>query len=130
MDIRLTPADGVPLYRQIVSQVKYLVAAGRLRPGQELPPIRSLAERLLVNPNTIVHAYSELVKEGVLVSKHGSGTFVAESVTRSPSRPSVQSLVPKADSLLTDALHLDLPLTDVLQLLRDRHELLKNQAPR
>ena len=53
MQIHLSAADGVPIYAQIVNQVKYLIASGRLAPGEELPPIRVLAERLVVNPNTV-----------------------------------------------------------------------------
>ena len=60
MDIIINVTDGVPIYRQIVNQVKYLVASGLLRAGEELPPIRTLALQLKVTPNTIVKAYDEL----------------------------------------------------------------------
>jgi GntR family transcriptional regulator len=113
------------VYRQIVNQVKYLIASGRLQAGQELPPIRSLAERLVLNPNTVVHAYAELAREGVVVSRHGSGTYVAGAAGRRSAKAAAQALAPKADSLLTDAAHLGVPLDDVLQLVRDRHELLQ-----
>jgi len=121
MEFRLSSTNGVPVYRQIANQVKYLVASGRLRPGQELPTIRGLAERLLINPNTVVHAYSELEKEGMIIRRHGSGTYVAEDLPRSPTRETSEALADKADSLLTDAVHLDLGLEDVLRLVRERH---------
>lgn len=120
--------DGVPVYRQIVNQVKYLVASGRLQPGQELPAIRALAEKLVVNPNTIVHAYAELAREGVVVSRHGSGTYVADSAPRASGAAAVVALTPKADSLLTDAAHLRVGLADVLNLVRQRHDRL-NTGP-
>ena len=60
MQIHISPHDGVPIYRQIVNQVKYLVAAGRLKRGDEMPPIRRLAEDLLINPNTVARAYRDL----------------------------------------------------------------------
>ncbi len=66
MDIHISPHDGVPIYLQIVNQVKYLVASGRLAPGEELPAIRVLAEQLLVNPNTVARAYRELEIAGVV----------------------------------------------------------------
>ena len=66
MQIHISTADGVPIYLQIVNQVKFLVAAGRLTPGDELPPIRVLAERLVVNPNTVARAYRELEQAGVV----------------------------------------------------------------
>ena len=123
MEIRLSPSDGVPVYRQIVNQVKYLIAAGRLQPGEELPTIRALAERLVINPNTVVHAYAALAAEGVVVCRQGSGTYVAVTTTprRSP-RQAAQSLTPKVDSLLTDAAHLDVKLDEVVKLVRERHQ--------
>jgi GntR family transcriptional regulator len=125
MEIRLSASDGVPVYRQIVNQVKYLIASGRLQSGQELPPIRALAERLVINPNTVVHAYAELAAEGVVVCRHGSGTYVAEARGRRSHSSAVQALVPKADSLLTDAAHLSVGLDELLGLIRERHERLK-----
>ena len=65
MQIHITEADGTPFYQQVVNQVKLLVASGRLEEGEQLPPVRKLAEKLLVNPNTIARAYRELESEGV-----------------------------------------------------------------
>jgi GntR family transcriptional regulator len=76
MDIHITPSDGVPIYLQIVGQVKYLVASGRLAPGEELPPIRTLAERLLINPNTVARAYRELEVAGLVETRGRGGTVV------------------------------------------------------
>jgi GntR family transcriptional regulator len=129
MEIRLSPSDGVPVYRQILNQVKYLVASGRLEPGQELPPIRSLAERLLINPNTVVHAYAELAREGVVVSRHGSGTYVNDAAPPLNAARAAEALGPKADSLLTDAAHLQVRLPEVLELVRRRHHILQTNQP-
>jgi GntR family transcriptional regulator len=125
MEIRLSTSDGVPVYRQIVNQVKYLVASGRLQPGQELPAIRTLAERLVINPNTVIHAYSELEREGVVVSRHGSGTYVTDTVSKQSPKAAAQALVPKVDSLLSDAAHLNLELEEVIKVMRERHAILK-----
>jgi GntR family transcriptional regulator len=125
MEIRLSNSDGVPVYRQIVNQVKYMVASGRLQPGQELPPIRSLAERLVINPNTVVRAYSELQREGVVESRHGSGTYVSGVIIQPPSGSAPRELQPKIDSLLADAAHLNVDLEQVVGLVRERHALLK-----
>ena len=73
----LDPKSGVPIYQQIQDQVRYGVAAGRLRPGEQLPTVRALAVDLAVNPNTVIKAYSELERQGVLTTEQGSGTFVA-----------------------------------------------------
>jgi GntR family transcriptional regulator len=126
MEIRLSSSDGVPVYRQIVNQVKYMVASGRLRTGQELPPIRALAERLVINPNTVVRAYNELQRDGVVESRHGSGTYVREAADR-PSEAEPTVLIPKVDSLLTDAENLRVPLDQVIGLVRDRHNVMKKE---
>jgi GntR family transcriptional regulator len=128
MDIRLSISDGVPVYRQIVNQVKYLVAAGRLQPGQELDPIRTLAEKLLINPNTVIHAYSELEKAGLVVRKHGSGTYIADAMPDRPIQTAAAALTPKIDSLLADAMHFNLDLNDLLQILLERHAVLKRST--
>src|ERR1051325_49784 len=77
VQIHISPNDGVPIYQQIVNQVKYLVASGRLAPGEELPPIRVLAEQLLVNPNTVARAYRALEIAGVVSKRRTSGTYVS-----------------------------------------------------
>lgn len=125
MEIRLSTSDGLPVYRQIVNQVKYLIASGRLAPGQELPTIRALAERLVINPNTVVHAYAELEREGVIFCRHGSGSYVADTATRPASPEARKSLEAKVDSLLADAAHLNLSLTEILDLVRERQARLK-----
>ena len=80
--IHISSSDGVPIYLQIVNQVKYLVASGRLAAGEELPPIRVLAERLVVNPNTVARAYRELEAAGVVEKRRTAGTFVSEAGRR------------------------------------------------
>jgi GntR family transcriptional regulator len=73
----LDPKSGVPIYRQIQDQIRYGIASGRLRPGEQLPTVRALAVDLQVNPNTVIKAYSELERQGALSTEQGSGTFVA-----------------------------------------------------
>jgi GntR family transcriptional regulator len=74
----LDPANGVPIYRQIIQQIEYAVISGRMRPGDRLPTIRSLAVELKTNPNTISKAYGELEIRGVLTTQVGSGTYVSD----------------------------------------------------
>ena len=71
MQIHITQADGMPFYQQVVNQIKFLVASGRLDKGEQLPPVRRLAEQLLVNPNTVARAYRELESKGVVAAKRG-----------------------------------------------------------
>ena len=77
MLFRPNPATGVPIYLQLMEQVKHAVETGALRPGEQLPGIRPLAEALVINPNTVARAYRELEHEGVIELRHGAGAFVA-----------------------------------------------------
>ncbi|MBX3173179.1 MAG: GntR family transcriptional regulator [Gemmatimonadaceae bacterium] len=72
------PRSPTPIYAQIADRIRVAVAAGELAPGQDLPSVRSLASRLRVNPATVVQAYRELQREGLVELRQGSGTFVSE----------------------------------------------------
>jgi GntR family transcriptional regulator len=120
MQIQVSPSDGVPIYQQIASQVRYLIAAGGLHPGEELPPIRVLAEQLTVNPNTVARAYLELEHGGLVTKRHGAGTYVSEARNPLPQREKTKILARRADALLTEARHLDVDLGEVIKLLRER----------
>jgi len=124
VQIHISPNDGVPIYLQIVNQVKYLVAAGRLSPGEEIPPIRVMAGQLLVNPNTVARAYLELERAGVVSKRHGSGTYVSGNGSPLARRERVKILTERADGLLVEAQHLDIELDEIIKLLRERHEVL------
>jgi GntR family transcriptional regulator len=77
MFLRPNPSSGVPIYLQLMEQVKHSIETGALRPGEQLPGIRPLAEELVINPNTVAKAYRELEHEGVIDLRHGAGAFVA-----------------------------------------------------
>ena len=77
MLFRPNPSSGVPIYLQLMEQVKHSIETGALRPGEQLPGIRPLAEELVINPNTVAKAYRELEHEGVIELRHGAGAFVS-----------------------------------------------------
>ena len=77
MLFRPNPSSGVPIYLQLMEQVKHGIETGALRPGEQLPGMRPLAEELVINPNTVARAYRELEHEGVIELRHGAGAFVA-----------------------------------------------------
>jgi GntR family transcriptional regulator len=77
---RLNASSGVPLYLQLMEQVKHAVETGAMRPGDQLPTIRALAQELVMNSNTVVRAYRELEHEGVVELRHGLGAFISQSV--------------------------------------------------
>ena len=72
-------ASGIPVYLQLVEQVKHAVASGTLAAGDQLPGVRKVAEELLINPNTVVKAWRELEHEGFIEVRHGAGAFVSHS---------------------------------------------------
>jgi GntR family transcriptional regulator len=77
MLFRPNPSLGVPIYLQLMEQVKHAVETGALKPGDQLPGIRPLAEQLVINANTVAKAYRELEHAGVIELRHGAGAFVA-----------------------------------------------------
>jgi GntR family transcriptional regulator len=127
MQIHISPDDGVPIYLQIVNQVKYLVASGRLAPGEELPPIRVLAEKLVVNPNTVARAYRELETAGVVTKRRTTGTYVSEAGSPLDREERLQLLTPRADALLAEARQLDVSTDEVVGLLRVRDETIRSR---
>jgi len=114
--------SGVPLYRQLIQQVKSALARGELNPGNQLPTVRQLAVELSINPNTVIRAYRELEIEGVLETHQGSGTFVGTQ------KPEVDRLERQRmlNQILTDflarAATYGLTLEDILEGLRQRKE--------
>jgi GntR family transcriptional regulator len=74
---RLNPASGVPIYVQLMEQIRHAIESCVLGPGDQLPAIRTLAQELVISPNTVVKAYTELDREGVIELRHGAGAFVA-----------------------------------------------------
>ena len=122
MQIHISSSDGVPIYLQIVNQVKYLAASGRLSPGEELPPIRVLAERLLVNPNTVARAYRELETAGVVTKRRTAGTYLSEAGSPLRRRERLRILTRRIDALLAEARQMDVATDEILKLIRQRDQ--------
>src|SRR5438552_14912180 len=120
MQIHISANDGVPIYLQIVNQVKYLVASGRLAAGEELPPIRTLAEQLVVNPNTVARAYRELELAGVVQKRRTAGTYVSDRGSPLARREQLRILAERADALIAEARQMNVCLAELIELLRER----------
>ena len=121
MQIHISTADGVPIYQQIVNQIKYLVSSGRLVAGEELPPIRSLAEKLVVNPNTVARAYRELEGAGFVEKRRTAGTYISDQGSPLARRERLRILTERIDALLAEARQMDIPFEDVVKLAERRH---------
>ena len=121
MQIHISTSAGVPIYLQIVNQVKFLVASGRLAAGEELPPIRGLAEQLLINPNTVARAYRDLEAAGIVEKRRTAGTYVSDQGSPLARRERVKILTERIDALLAEARHMDVSIEDVFKFIQQRH---------
>jgi GntR family transcriptional regulator len=126
MQLHITALDGVPIYVQIVQQIKYLVACGRLAPGEELPPIRTLADQLLVNPNTVARAYRELEIAGVVTKRRTAGTYVSDAGTPLARAECLRILTERVDGLLAEARQMNVSVEDLLDLVRRRDKAMRS----
>jgi GntR family transcriptional regulator len=128
--IHVSPGDSVPVYQQIVNQVRYLVASNVLSPGEELPPIRALAEQLLINPNTVARAYRELESAGLVVKRGTVGTFVSSSPSLLTRRERLRILRQRIDALLAEAKSMGVGLDELKTLLDQRDEAMQGERMR
>ncbi|MEI7635459.1 MAG: GntR family transcriptional regulator [bacterium] len=103
MFFQVDMSSGKPVYQQLIDQVKYAVACGRLRPGDRLPPIRDVAVQARVNRNTVARVYTELEREGVLYTHSGQGCFISgrgSALSRAEQR---RQITARLDDLLAQA---------------------------
>lgn len=120
MQIEIDSTDGVPIYLQLVHQIKYLIATGRIAAGQQLPSVRKLSEQLIVNPNTIAKAYRELELTGIVVTRPGAGVFISDTASPLARKEQHQLLINKVDEVILESRHLEMTLDGVLQLVKQR----------
>jgi DNA-binding transcriptional regulator YhcF (GntR family) len=121
MQIHISTTNGLPIYMQIVNQITYLVSSGRLTAGEELPPIRGLAEKLVVNPNTVARAYRELEGAGIVEKRRTAGTYVSDQGSPLARRERLKILTERIDALLAEARQMDIAFEDVVKLAQRRH---------
>ena len=116
LTIQITTGSDVPIFRQIVQQVRAAIASGRLVVGELLPSVRALAAELVVNHNTVAKAYAQLVRDGLLESQQGRGYFVAQRrqiYTKTERTRRVTALI---DPLISEATTLGLSRDEILAL--------------
>ncbi len=120
MILRIDPASAVPVYAQIVDQVKRAIASGALKTGEALPSLRETALKLRVNPLTVGKAYKQLEQEGLIETRHGLGSYITASAVNTIADYRKDVLSQGADYLLVDAFHLGVPFEEVRAILEDR----------
>ncbi len=123
--IRIEPSSPVPIYRQIIDQIRYQIATGALKEGDQVPSVRQLANNLAVNQNTILKVYNQLCAEKVLRIERGSGTFVAagrQSIPAVERKKTVGKLLREA---AVQAIHLDISLEQMKEQLEKEYEAIR-----
>jgi GntR family transcriptional regulator len=118
--VNVTTGAGTPIYRQIVDQVRLAAVTGSLPPGQAMPSVRSLAERLLVNPNTVVKAYAELVRDGVLESQQGMGFYVAQKRQVYSKAERLRRLRQAVDNFIHEVVFLDFSAEEIRNAVEEK----------
>jgi len=122
MKFHIDPASGVPFYRQIIDQIKYAIARGEVRPGDQLPTVRQLAVDLAINPNTVGKAYSQLEILGILQTQQGSGTFISPQKVEVSELESQEKLDSLCRDFITSAASYGFTLNELIEALHDRKE--------
>jgi len=122
MKFYIDPASGVPFYRQIIDQIKYAIARGGLRPGDQLPTVRQLAVDLAINPNTVSKAYSQLEILGILQTQQGSGTFISPQKVEVSELERQEKLDTLCREFISSAASYGFTLNELIEALHDRKE--------
>jgi GntR family transcriptional regulator len=120
MKFQFDVAARSPIYRQLADQIRQAAARGRLQEGERLPSVRQLARELVVNPNTIARAYTELERDGVLHTRPGLGVFVAKPQAALKADARRRRLGALIDRLLTEAVHLGVTAEELQKLIAER----------
>lgn len=119
MRFTVDPTSSIPIYAQLIDQVKHAVASGRLQPGDPLPSLREVAERLRISPLTVKKAYGELEALGIAATEHGRGTFVRAGSDAFSAQYRRERLADAVERLLVEAYHFNATVEDVVTLVRE-----------
>ena len=122
MSLHVDTASGLPIYKQLVEQIRAAIARGEMKPDEGLPSVRQLSRELVINPNTVARAYTELEREGLLVSRPGRGIYVALPRVDLTRAARDRRLTEQLDRWLTGAVHLGYSADEVLALVTRRVE--------
>ncbi len=122
MDLHIETGSRLPIYQQLAQQIREAMARGELQSEEALPSVRQLSRDLVVNPNTVARAYTELEREGLLISRPGRGIFVAQARNELTRAARERRLTEHLDRWLTEAVHLGFSAREVLALVTRRIE--------
>jgi len=120
MDFHVDVTSRVPIYRQVADQIRAAMARGRLTPNAKLPSVRELSRKLVINPNTVARVYSELEREGLLVTRQGLGVFVAQPGSDLTKKARRERLTALLAAFCTEAVLLGFTAEEVEKLFREQ----------
>lgn len=120
MEFHVDTASSMPIYRQLAEQIRTAIARGRLQANGRLPSVRELSRRLVINPNTVAKVYTELEREGLLITRHGLGVFVAPPGSDLTKKARKERLITSLDAFFTEAVLLGFSAEEVRTLIQDR----------
>jgi len=126
--IQISPGSNEPIYTQLTRQISEAIAKGRLSVGDKLPPVRKLAAELVINPNTVAHAYTVLEHAGLVNTKTGSGTFISNPKLRTTHAADINLLTQRMDTFITRALNLGIDAPDLIAMFKHRLEGFVNKS--
>lgn len=122
MHFYLQPSSGIPIYKQIITQIKHAAAGGLLNPGDQLPSVRELSETLTINPNTVSKAYQELEREEIIDIIHGVGTFISTGKYSMEEAKKEDLMKNSIRQLFTEAYHLGFSQEKLKSLFLEEYE--------
>lgn len=120
--ILLQERSTLPIYEQIVEQMKMLIAKGAIQPGEKIPSVRELSATLFINPNTVSKAYQELERQGVIHTIRGKGTFVAETEVPRMAAERYEALQSEIRRIVVEAKHLGLERSQLEQMMKEESD--------
>jgi len=127
MNIVVNTGSSVPIYKQITEQVRLAVATGKLTVGEQLPSVRALAEKVVLNPNTVARAYGDLAREGLIETRPGRGVFIIRKrkvFTREEGRRRLEPLI---NTLISEAMAMDFTPEDLQETFEKKLSQWKNE---
>ena len=120
--IQISTGSNEPVYAQLIAQISQAIAKGQLKAGDKLPAVRKLASELVINPNTVAKAYTHLEQSKLVITKTGSGTYVADTKERSADIADLNILGERMDNIIARAINLGLKQDDLIDIFKSRLE--------
>ena len=120
MQYEIHSASRLPIYQQLVHQVREAIARGDLKPEEQLPSVRQLSRDLVINPNTVARAYRDLESAGVVTTRRGAGTHVSGAGSPLDRRECLDAVTRRIDALLAEARQMNIGVEEIMDLIRRR----------